>query len=805
MRTFLFLSFLICSCLAAFAQEGSMVIKVSGEQNAPLDNATVEVLKNKNTLVKVGMTDTAGTVSFSRLAVGDYTFRISRVGYVTFISSVQNISGNSSVSTSFTLQPANGAMQNVTVTARKPFIEMKPDKTIVNLDAAVSTVGSTALEALEKLPGVTVDKDGNISLKGKNGVLVLIDGKQTYLDPAQLANMLGGMNAAQLNTVEIMSQPSAKYDATGNAGIINITTKKNRQKGFNGSFNAAYSQGFYPRYNNSLQLNYRSGKFNYFLNYSNAIFEYYTKVEALRTYYEKDNQTIALLLDQPSFLYGNAQNNTLRGGVDYFINQKTTVGIAVNGTLMRRNGKGNNTAFWMGPDRVIDSQIVTHSNTGTRFKNGGGNINFRHQFSDKRELSADVDVLGYRINGNQYFENILVFPGTYTEASRAVIPTDINIVSAKTDYAQQLQKTRLETGYKTSHITTDNLADYEYLDGNTWKQDVGKTNHFLYTENINALYVNAQRAAGKLSLQGGLRYEMTAYDARQLGNTQRKDSSFSRAYNSLFPTFFASYNADSSNTFTLSAGRRIDRPVFQKLNPFLFIINKYTYSRGNPFYRPQYTWNFELNHQYKEWLTTGVSYSIINDYMMQIFPLDTATGIVIYTEGNLGRLRNMGASMGVQLKPLKWWNMGAQANVNNKKMAGNLGKFYERSITQFTLSMNNQFKWHGGWAGELSGVYTSRSQVDILEVLDPAGQLTVGVSKNVLKNKGTVKFSMRDVFHTQWTKGNTFFEGAHEKFLVSRDSRVATISFTYRFGKAIKATKRSSGAAGEEMQRVSNG
>lgn len=305
-------------------------------------------------------------------------------------------------------------------------------------------------------------------------------------------------------------------------------------------------------------------------------------------------------------------------------------------------------------------------------------------------------------------------------------------------------------------------------------------------------------------MQGGLRYEMTSYDANQLGNAVVKDSSFSRSYSSLFPSLFISFAADSFNTFSLSAGKRIDRPPFQKLNPFLFIINKYTYQKGNPFYRPQYTWNIELSHNYKGVLLSGINYSITKDYFSQVFPLD-ATGIVIYTEGNLGKLQIFGFSIGAQTAPLPWWSLSAQTVLTHKRMEGFVEKAYKARITQLHFNMNNQFKLKKGWSAELAGFYTSKSQNDIQEIVDPAGQLSVGVSKTVMKNKGVIKLAARDLFYTQWMKGMTYFPKATEYFKLTRDTRVIAVSFTYRFGKAFKTTRRSEGAAGEEIQRVGNG
>lgn len=787
-----------------FAQAQTAVLKVVNAQGESLPNSTVELLSKDSSLLKAQMTADDGTVSF-HLTRGSYFWRISRVGYTTHFTPFVSMPDNTTLHIpDIVLQTSGSQLSNITVSAKKPFIELKSGKTIVNVESSITAVGATAMEVLEKLPGITVDKDGNIALKGKSGVTVMVDGKQTYLDASQLSTLLNGMSASQIGQVEIIDQPSARYDAAGNAGIINIKTKKNQQKGFNGSISTTYGQGRYPKNNNNLQLNYRTGQWNFFLTYSANFNRSFTRIDALRTYFEPDEKTVISFLEQPSFLNGKGHTHTLRTGVDYTLSNNTNIGLALTGLSLGRKSNGDNTALWMNANRETDSLLQTKSNNNNNWKNGGVNVNFKHAFTANRQLTADVDWLGYRIRGDQFFENTALLPITYTEASRANLPSGIHILSAKADYAEQLDKIKLEGGWKTSHITTDNLAAYENRNGNEWQPDFGRTNHFLYTENIHALYASAETKMKRWTLQGGLRYEMTAYEAAQLGNIVVKDSSFSRNYNSLFPSLFTSFEMDSANTFSLSAGRRIDRPPFQKLNPFLFIINKYTYQQGNPFYRPQYTWNMELSHSYKGILLTSASYSITKDYFSQVFPIDS-NGIVIYTEGNLGRLQNFGLSVGTQISPVGWWSLSAQGIVLHKKMEGFIEKQYRSSVTQFNLNLTNSFRFKKGWSAELSGFYTSKSQNDIQEVVDPAGQLSLGVSKNVIKNKGLLKLAARDIFYTQWMKGLTHFQRATEYFKLTRDTRIVTVSFIYRFGRSFKTIKRSEGAAGEEIQRVGNG
>jgi outer membrane receptor protein involved in Fe transport len=335
-------------------------------------------------------------------------------------------------------------------------------------------------------------------------------------------------------------------------------------------------------------------------------------------------------------------------------------------------------------------------------------------------------------------------------------------------------------------------------------KDETRSNHFVYQENIQASYVSAEGKAGKFSYQAGLRYEYTAYTAHQFGNSQQGDSAVSRNYGSFFPSGFLSYKIDSLHTLTLTVGRRTDRPVFQTLNPFVYVINKYTYETGNPYLLPQYSWNFELNHQYGDLLSTGVSYTRVNDYFSQIFLSDTSKTILYYTQGNVGHVDNLGVQASLSWSPARWWSFVLTAVFNHKEFRGFNGNHYSSMINQLNLNLNNQLNFGKGYTGEVSGFYTTRARNDIQELLYPTGQLSAGLSKSVMKKKGTLKLSYRDILYTNAMEGLTSFPDATEYFKLKRDSRVLTLSFIFRFGNSYKVSRHQDGA-GEEKERVQNG
>jgi outer membrane receptor protein involved in Fe transport len=779
----------------------SIEVTVLNELDQPLEAAVVSMhLSNNNSIVKIELTDAKGHARLHKFQPGQYYFVISFSGYTTDTTRSMQMSPGNVQDLNIRLHTKSTNLQEVVVQGIKPFVQFENGKVVVNPDASPSNAGTNILELLEKMPGVTIDQNGNISLKSKSNVLVMLDGKPTYLSGTDLANLLSSMSSAQVDQVELITNPPARYDASGNAGIINIKTKKNKQRGFNGNLNLSYNQGFYPKTSNSFSLNLREGKVNTYFNYNSTYNKFYVDLYALRKYYDDAGNIIAKL-DQPTTFGGYFLNHTLRTGIDYFAGSKTTLGIGLTGIWTARVGNNFATATWMSPEDKVDSVLTTASTIDYKLTNGGLNLNLRHNFSSRQELAVDLDGLTYDIHNNQTFVNSYPTPGELNDSTNGQIPSTLKILTAKADYTYQLVNgPKLEFGGKGSYINTDNLALYQYNDGTGWQPDYGKTNHFLYKENIQALYSSLDYQWSHFTLQAGLRYENTYYDANQLGNPTRKDSSFSRHYDGFFPSGTLTWQADSSNSFTITIGRRIDRPAFQRLNPFVFIVNKYTYETGNPYFRPQYSWNIELSHQFKNVLTTTLSYSMIRDYFSQLFLTDT-NGILYYSQGNVGNAYIAGLSMSTNLKPFKWWTLSGQAMLNYKKLDGYVWANYESSIWQFNVSANNQFMIGKIYTAELSGYFTGPSRNDLQEELLPTGQLNIGLARPVMKNNGTVKISVRDLLHTQTMSGNTTFQHATEYFMIRRDSRVLTVAFTYRFGKQLKTIQRNNGAE-DEIQRV---
>jgi hypothetical protein len=730
--------------IVSFAQNSGKIlgaIKDGGNQKI-IDAATISLLKAKDSsIAKVAVTDKDGNFTFENVKAGSYLVLATSLGHSKVYSNSVQISSDQDLVNVGVLQlvPIDKNLKEVVVSSKRQLIERKIDKTVINVDAAISNEGTTALEVLEKSPGVTVDKDGNISLKGKQGVMVMLDGKPSYLSGQELANLLKSMPSNNLDQIEIMTNPSAKYDAAGNSGIINIKTKKNKQKGFNGSANLSFGQGVNEKTNNSVNLNYRNGKFNVFGSLSGNYRRDFQQLDIKRKYKNADNSLNAIF-EQTSNEMRYNNNYNVKIGADFYASKKTTFGVVLTGFTTPFHQTGKNTSYLKSSSGLIDSIVASASSETSSWKNGAINFNYRHQYdSTGRELTADLDYLTYDSHKDQNFSNTSYTPDWVMKNNDLLVgelPSLINIYSGKIDYTHPLKNgLKIETGLKTSFVETDNTAGYYNIIGNAKIVDYDKTNQFVYKENINAAYLNMNKQIKKWGLQAGLRLENTNYNGHQFGNPQRADSAFKRGYTGLFPTMYISYNASDKNQFGFSYGRRINRPNYEDLNPFMFLLDKYTYGSGNPFLKPSYAHTFELSHTYNQFLTTTVNYSNTKDLFAEIFEQKGYATII--KQGNFGTVNSASISISAQKPVVKWWTAIVYTEYNYSDYKGFLnGDNVHIKAGNFLVNVSNQFKFSKGWSAELSGFYRTKG-IEGQILIQPMGQLNAGVQKQVLKNKGT--------------------------------------------------------------------
>ena len=798
--------------LLGLAQTGKVSgsIKDGGNQKV-IDAATISLLKAKDSsLVKAIFTDKQGNFQFENVADGNYLILATSVGHAGTYSSRFSISNTSNAVAVGVLQlvPKSKGLKEVVVASKKPMIEHKIDKTVVNVDASINNAGTTAMEILEKSPGVSVDKDGNISLKGKQGVKVLIDGKLSYLSGSDLANLLRNMQSAQLDQIEIMTNPSAKYDASGNSGIINIKTKKTKTAGFNGTFTTGYTQGIKSRVNESININYRKNKLNLFGNYSYAYREQWQNLSILRKFRDKDTRVLLNIFDQLANLRSERQSNSLKIGADYSVSKKTTLGVVASGFYNPEIFHNTNNTYLMDANSAVQTRTYATNYMDNYWKNFSGNFNLRHVFdSTGRELTADLDYSDYTSSSDQTLRNYYFDAyGNKTAPSDTLlgkIPSDIKIYSGKADYSQNIGKAKFEAGVKYSSVKTGNNAQYDSLKNNSLVHDYGRSNHFVYEEQIEAAYVNFSGSLSKKwDAQAGLRLENTNSKGTQLTTSQ----SFKRSYTQLFPTAYVSYKMNEKNVFSLNYGRRIERPDYEDLNPFFFFLDKYTYQVGNPELKPQFSHNIELSHSYNNFLNTTVNYYKSTDLIQDIIEQNDAKKETYVKKNNIAQQQQIGLAISAQVPVAKWFDLNVYTNVSSNIYKGIINNSYTKLSSTFMMAnLSAQLNFGKGWKGSVDGFYRGKGLDGVFNI-NAMGAMNAGVSKTVLKNKGTLKFSMRDIFWSQQARGSAQYGYVDTQFKESRDSRQGSLSFSYRFGKGkASAPKRKIGGADEEKSRVKTG
>jgi iron complex outermembrane recepter protein len=791
--------------------------KVSGQvkdvDQKVLQAATVSLLKAKDsTLVKMFVCDKEGKFQLDNLAAGKYLLRVSSVGHEKIYSGQFEIpSATGSVELGvLSLKPLSKNLKEVTVTSGRPPVEQKIDRMIVNVEASVTNVGSSALEVLEKSPGISVDKDGNISLKGKDGVIVLIDGRQTYLGGEDLANLLRSMHANQLDQIEIMTNPPAKYDAAGNSGIINIKTKKNKLFGYNGSVTLGYGQGKYPKANDAFNFNYRKNKVNLFTNLSHNYNRNYNELSIQRNFLDKHTKDPRSHFDQKART--NNQANSFNGkiGIDYFADKKTTFGLVLNGFLTDRTNNNSNRTEMSKPSGTLDSITRATNNVSQQWKNFSANGNFRRLLDTLgQELTADVDYMTYTSKNNpalinSYFD-AFDNPTNTPDTLLGNLPQDIKIYSAKADYLKPLKKgARFEAGIKSSYVRTDNNAIYDSILNGNMVHDTRRSNHFIYEENINAAYANISGPLNKKwNGQLGLRLENT----HAKGNQITQNIPFDRNYTQLFPTAYLQYVPNKKNSFVLNYGRRIRRPDYQNLNPFINFIDKYTYQQGNPNLRPQFSHNIELSHTYRNFLTTTLNYTRTTDIIQNVIEQNEETNETYIKKSNIAKQRQYGISVNANNPITKWWQNSFYVNVFNNKFDGIVNDtLISISATTLTLNGSQQFKFAKTWTAEVSGFFRTAGLEGVIRS-KPFGQVSIGFGKQIMKNNGSIRLGIRDVFYTQRFRGVSKYSNVDAQFQERGDSRVVNIAFTYRFtkGKLNGTPRRRANSASEEQNRVGAG
>jgi len=775
---------------------------------APLEYATITLHRAADSsVVKTEFSDAQGTFRVEA-GGGRYLVSASQVGFRRQWS--QAFEAQTATQLPALALPASTAttLKEVTVVGQKPLYEQLPDRTIVNVEGSTLAAGNNSLDVLTRSPGVTVDGNDNLALRGKQGLLVLIDGKRQPMTGTELADYLRALPADQLKNIELITNPPAKYEAQGSAGIIAINTKKDQRQGTNGNVSLSYGRGQYGKFTSGLTLNHRHKSLNLFGNYAYAERNGFDKLDIIRRFYqERDGvREESDHLVQQSVQLVSSQSHTWKAGADYSLGKNTVLGVVASGLSDRGPEQASNTSVtFLDPSNQPIDVYRTVSRRSYHLPNTAANINFKHTFpndsSGTRELTADVDYARYDTHRPQALTTDFELSGRPTVLVTGNQRGELTIQSAKADYTHPLSKTaRLEAGVKTSHVRSDNDVRFENTVNGETSVDLGRTNRFQYDEDITAAYVSFNQTLAKLNIQAGLRGEETKTRGQQLMN-DGGDASFRRSYVQLFPNLGLKQTLNDKHEVAVSVSRRIDRPSYSQLNPFRVIIDPTTSGAGNPNLRPQTSYNLELTHTYKQKISVGLSYSSTNRPIVNTVQPETDSTVVA-RPANLGRQRYVGLTLTTPLQPTKWWTMHNTGVFYRNQFVGTLaGTALNTSRATFNLTSNNTFTLGKTWSAELTARYQAKSQYGFF-LVQPYGQLNLGIQKNLWDRKGSLKLNLGDILYTRKVRAASVYDNYAETIYQRQDTRVATFSFSYRFGndKVAPTRKRQDGAEDEKRR-----
>jgi len=634
--------------------------------------------------------------------------------------------------------------------------------------------------------------------------LVLIDGKNQYLTGDQLSQLLENMPANSIEKIEIIHNPSAKYDAAGNAGIINIKLKKKENLGYNGTANIGLGHGRFAKGNAGLSLNYRGEKVNVFGNYDYGYWKGFNDVHLDRTVPFESGLTN---FTQTSNFINTSKRNNYKAGLDYTLSDKTTIGVLGRGSFGERIGTNANTTFITGvKPQQFDRSTTDAAGNGT-WDQMSGNVNVKHQFDKSTDLNFDVDYSNYNQGGgtaydNQFFDEAMnpVMSPFYLRNNDNV---DVRILGAKLDFSKSFSSgLGIEVGAKVSDVLTSNQTMFEQKVNSEWAVDNNLTNSFEYDEQIYAGYANFSKSLGKTSIQGGLRLEHTM----STGNSITLDETVEREYTELFPSLSVSHTIGEKHSLSLSYSRRLDRPSYQDLNPFIEFLDQFTFEKGNPFLNPQFTNSFGLNYGLGRSLFVSANYSRTTDAMTQVLEQDDFTQQTFQTTVNLDQFDNYSLSVTAPVVLKEWWTtrLSFTGFVNDFQSKFNNGDV-DNDQASYQANISNEFSISKDFNAELSGWYRSGSAYGIFNA-DHMYSVDLGISWKVMDGAGRVRVSAKDVLGTM--KNRVYVnQGSIDLEVNSNwESQRVNVAFTYNFGnQKVQGARNRKTANSEEESRVGSG
>jgi iron complex outermembrane recepter protein len=792
----------------ALGQQNETQIKgyIFSPENTPAMYSTVILLNQDSVFMKGAFSQDDGSFVFDNIEQGTYFVLVRNIEFQTYMSQAVTIKKNEKILLDrINLKTSINQLNEVVVTARKAVLEVHADKMVYNVSSSINASGNSGLEMLGKAPGVIVDMDNNIILQGKSGVQVFINGRPSRLSGNDLSNFLESMRSDNIDYVEIITNPSAKYDAEGTGGIINIVLKKNVNLGFNGNLTGNFSQGIYAKGSVGTTLNYSAEKINLYTNIN-------TSLDNWQDNFRETALQSGFLLNKKSDGLNTRKGFSFLGGLDYALSSKQSLSIDGRVFINKRDNKLLSTtgifdASDIGFGEILRAEVLDKMPT----ENYNLNVNYRFIPNKSSNFSVDLSLGKYSGDKNTFQ------PNDYLEASSGSIlrsfnseydaMTAIDLRSALFDFEKKLKSFTLSAGAKYSYISTNNQLEFYNIQNDLPVFDINKSNDFTYLEKISALYfiVNS-KPTDKITINAGLRMENTSSLGRLESEVPTEDNEVARNYTNFFPNISISFDDKKNSVISASFGKRITRPNYQDLNPFESRMSELSSWKGNPFLKPNYITNYQLTYSLKRKLIIANNYSITRDFFATIFEISEEKGSILIPR-NMDKSTTNGLSVSYPLQILKWWELSSFFIFNYSTYKGDLeGTKIDLKSTQSSLRMQNNMRLPGGVAMEVTfniwGPWVWRGSVNV----EGSYGLNFGIKKDFFDRRLLVQLTGNDIlrsssdFYYKSNYGGMIVDGVR-----SFDNRRVGINVTYNFGnQKAKIKKRAKSAIDDELKRISD-
>ncbi len=803
-------SFVLCCFLCPLVIFGQKAVDqirgvVKNENGDFIELATISLFQDETRYVSSAVTNAQGQFTLTDIDQGTYIIRIDHLSYVSYESdSFFKAAERALILPQITLTQGVSELDEVILVDQKQFIKVKADKIIFSVASSPSASGSNGLDLLKVAPGITVDFDNSISLLGKGNVQVYLNGVQSRLSGNDLTNFLQSLTSDTVESIEIISNPGARYEAEGTGGIINIRLKRSLTRGLNGNATSSFTKGEEYRYSNNVVLNLGGNKLQ-------------TKLDITQSH----NNNLQIFDDRiqqnNAVLVGYSRENQIRDGyniglgIESQLSQKHYVGLDGRAIINNTDNRLRNFTdiFTVEPPEfteILFSRVFTDGNAANYLFNGF------HLWSldDGSSITTNLSLGTYNsdqttLQPNTYFdtdgETVIT-----TEDTRFDADTQIDLWSAKVDYEKSWETIGISAGFKYAEVKTDNSFRFFNIENQNPVFDPTQSNDFSYTENVTAAYANLSfKLDEQWSLNAGLRMEHTESRGQLFSEVETENNDVSRSYTDYFPNVGVSYNDEENHSFSLGLGRRITRPNYQDLNPFERPNSQLVIWKGNPFLNPNYVLNYQGSYAYKQKYVLTASYSETTDFFSRIVEITGEETSQIIPR-NMEKATNFGVSLSIPITLSKNWEVLLFANTFEETFRGDVeSTFIDISNWQWDYRIQNIINLPSDILLDIT--FTQRSRWIWRGSVYISGNegLSFGIRKNFFDNKLQLRITGADILRTQSDYPYTSdYGGIDLDGVYTADNRRFGMGLTYNFGGTKTESKKSKGALDEELKRIQN-